>query len=125
MSCRCRAVVLARAAADEGVWQMCGRGRAGVRQERTAQYGGRMFVFAATLGVQGDRACAMRPRLGENRNFMYAPCLVERPFLLRRWLVQLNRCTAPVETRVRIGAIRPGEVGATHVFLREPANRSL
>ena len=36
---------------------MCGRGRAGVRQERTAQYGGRMFVFAATLGVQGDRAC--------------------------------------------------------------------
>ena len=24
----------------------------GIRQERTAQYGGRMFVFAATLGVQ-------------------------------------------------------------------------
>ena len=37
-------------------------------EERTAQYGGRMFVFAATLGVQGDRACAMRTRLGENRN---------------------------------------------------------
>ena len=32
---------------------MCGRGRAGVRQERTAQYGGRMFVFAAMQGVQG------------------------------------------------------------------------
>ena len=26
-----------------------------------------------TLGVEGDRACAMRTRLGENRNFMYAP----------------------------------------------------
>ena len=49
------------------------RVRAGVQQERTAQYGGRMFVFAATLGVHGDRACAMRTRLGENRNFMQAP----------------------------------------------------
>ena len=49
---------------------MCGRGRAGVRQARTAQYGGRMFVFAATLGVEGDRAYAMRTRLGENRNFI-------------------------------------------------------
>ena len=36
--------------------------------ERTAQYGGRMFVIAATLGVQCNRACAMRTRLGENRN---------------------------------------------------------
>ena len=39
---------------------MCGRGRAGVRQERTAQYGGRMFVFATTQGFQGDMPSAMR-----------------------------------------------------------------
>ena len=66
--------------AGRGMGQMCvcagavvlgyTRGRT---QERTAQHGGRMFVFAATLGVQGVRACAMRTRLGENRNFMYAP----------------------------------------------------
>ena len=30
---------LRRVYAPEGVWHMCGRGRAGVRQERTAQYG--------------------------------------------------------------------------------------
>ena len=43
---------------------MCGRGRAGVRQERTAQCGGRMFIFATTQGVQGDMpsAIARRPR---------------------------------------------------------------
>ena len=40
---------------------MCGRGRAGVRQERTAQYGGRMFVFATTQGVQGDMPSAIAP----------------------------------------------------------------
>ena len=45
---------LRRVYAQGGVWRMCGRGRAGVRQERTAQYGGRMFVFATTQGVQGD-----------------------------------------------------------------------
>ena len=42
---------------------MCGRGRAGVRQERTAQYGGRMFVFATTQGFQGDMPSAMRQGL--------------------------------------------------------------
>ena len=45
---------LRRVYAQGGVWRMCGRGRAGVRQERTAQYGGRMFVFATTQGAQGD-----------------------------------------------------------------------
>ena len=45
---------------------MCGRGRAGVRQERTAQYGGRMFVFAATQWVQGDRTSGMGLGLREN-----------------------------------------------------------
>ena len=45
---------------------MCGRGRAGVRQERTAQYGGRMFVFAATQWVQGDRTSRMGLGLREN-----------------------------------------------------------
>ena len=44
---------------------MCGRGRAGVRQERTAQYGGRMFVFATTQGVQGDMPSAIASGLGE------------------------------------------------------------
>ena len=46
---------------------MCGRGRAGVRQERTAQYGGRMFVFATTQGVQGDMPSAMRLDAGPPR----------------------------------------------------------
>ena len=45
---------LRRVYAQGGVWRMRGRGRAGVRQERTAQYGGRMFVFAATLWVQAE-----------------------------------------------------------------------
>ena len=52
---------------------MCGRGRAGVRQERTAQYGGRMFVFATTQGVQGDMSAIARggsekiPKVGSHR----------------------------------------------------------
>ena len=45
---------------------MCGRGRAGVRQERTAQYGGRMFVFATTQGAQGDMPSAIARGLREN-----------------------------------------------------------
>ena len=53
---------------------MCGRGRAGVRQERTAQYGGRMFVFATTQGFQGDMPSAMRQGLRENSKSIDAPC---------------------------------------------------
>jgi len=52
---------------------MCGRGRAGVRQERTAQYGGRMFVFATTQGFQGDMPSAMRLGLRENSESIDAP----------------------------------------------------
>ena len=33
------------------------------RQERTAQYGGRMFVFATTQGVQGDMPSAIAQAL--------------------------------------------------------------
>tara|TARA_B100000683_G_scaffold163017_1_gene157003 strand:+ start:252 stop:422 length:171 start_codon:yes stop_codon:yes gene_type:complete len=54
---------LRRVYAQGGVWRMCGRGRAGVRQERTAQYGGRMFVFATTQGVQGDMPSAIAQAL--------------------------------------------------------------
>ena len=46
---------------------MCGRGRAGVQQERTAQYGGRMFVFATTQGVQGDMPSAIAQALCGDR----------------------------------------------------------
>ena len=53
---------------------MCGRGRAGARQERTAQYGGRMFVFATTQGVQGDMPSAMRLALREKSKNALAPC---------------------------------------------------
>ena len=55
---------------------MCGRGRAGVRQERTAQYGGRMFVFATTQGVRGDmpsaiaRASEKNPKVGSHREYL-------------------------------------------------------
>ena len=56
---------LRRVYAQGGVWRMCGRGRAGVRQERTAQYGGRMFVFATTQGVQGDMPSAIARSLRE------------------------------------------------------------
>ena len=52
---------------------MCGRGRAGVRQERTAQYGGRMFVFATTQGVQGDMPSAIARGLRENPKSTLAP----------------------------------------------------
>ena len=55
---------------------MCGRGRAGVRQERTAQYGGRMFVFATTQGVQGDLPSAIARGRGEKSKSRVAPCLV-------------------------------------------------
>ena len=57
---------------------MCGRGRAGVRQERTAQYGGRMFVFATTQGVQGDMPSAIARELRENPKSTIAPCLLFR-----------------------------------------------
>ena len=56
---------LRRVYAQGGVWRMCGRGRAGVQQERTAQYGGRMFVFATTQGVQGDMPSAIARGLRE------------------------------------------------------------
>ena len=52
---------------------MCGRGRAGVRQERTAQYGGRMFVFATTQGVQGDMPSAIARALREKSRNLLAP----------------------------------------------------
>ena len=52
---------------------MCGRGRAGVQQERTAQYGGRMFVFATTQGVQGDMPSAIARGLGEKSENLVAP----------------------------------------------------
>ena len=51
---------------------MCGRGRAGVQQERTAQYGGRMFVFATTQGVQGDMPSAIVRGLGEKTENLLA-----------------------------------------------------
>ena len=54
---------LRRVYAQGGVWRMCGRGRAGARQERTAQYGGRMFVFATTQGVQGNMPSAIAEAL--------------------------------------------------------------
>ena len=54
---------------------MCGRGRAGVQQERTAQYGGRMFVFATTQGVQGDMPSAIARGLGEKSKSRVAPCV--------------------------------------------------
>ena len=66
---------LRRVYAQGGVWRMCGRGRAGVRQERTAQYGGRMFVFATTQGVQGDMPSAIARGLRENPKSTLAPCL--------------------------------------------------
>ena len=52
---------------------MCGRGRAGVQQERTAQYGGRMFVFATTQGVQGDMPSAIARAPGEKSNLLLNP----------------------------------------------------
>ena len=65
---------LRRVYAQGGVWRMCGRGRAGVQQERTAQYGGRMFVFATTQGVQGEKPSAIArggsekiPKVGSHR----------------------------------------------------------
>ena len=64
---------LRRVYAQGGVWRMCGRGRAGVRQERTAQYGGRMFVFATTQGVQGDMPSAIARGLGEKSENLVAP----------------------------------------------------
>ena len=54
---------------------MCGRGRAGVRQERTAQYGGRMFVFVTTQGVQGDMPSAIARGLREKSKSRVAPCV--------------------------------------------------
>ena len=58
---------LRRIYAQGGVWRMCGRGRAGARQERAAQYGGRMFVFATTQGVQGDMPSAIARGSEKNR----------------------------------------------------------
>ena len=58
---------------------MCGRGRAGVQQERTAQYGGRMFVFATTQGVQGDMPSAIARGLGEKSKSRVAPCSLKSP----------------------------------------------
>ena len=83
---------LRRVYAQGEVWRMCGRGRAGVRQERTAQYGGRMFVFATTQGFQGDMPSAMRLGLRENSESIDAPC---RAFVLglgaqHRGIVELS-----------------------------------
>ena len=70
---------LRRIYAQGGVWRMCGRGRAGVRQERTAQYGGRMFVFATTQGVQGDMPSAIAHKSlrnhGDTRTLEHYPIL--------------------------------------------------
>ena len=81
---------------------MCGRGRAGARQERTAQYGGRMFVFATTQGVQGDMPSAIARGLGENPKSTVAPCsrrtntykIASHP----RWLVA--RVASSPETKI-------------------------
>ena len=69
---------LRRVYAQGGVWRMCGRGRAGVQQERTAQYGGRMFVFATTQGVQGDMPSAIASRLREKPENLLAPTTVRK-----------------------------------------------
>ena len=54
---------------------MCGRGRAGVQQERTAQYGGRMFVVATTQGVQGDMPSAIARGLREKSESTHVICI--------------------------------------------------
>ena len=83
---------------------MCGRGRAGAQQERTAQYGGRMFVFATTQGVQGDMPSAIARALGENPKSRVAPCKTQCKCTCRRG----SGPSAPARARFMglIGCIR-------------------
>ena len=90
---------------------MCGRGRAGVRQERTAQYGGRMFVFATTQGVQGDMPSAIARGLRENPKSTLAP-----------WLLHAGPLSLELQLKAAAGGRPEGPLGGgAEVVVTEPA----